>query len=540
MASSDNISINHALNVLKTIKTREESSEEKIKISAILQECRKSTEGKTLKEAITVLPPLTARDRESDESTISCQTPPNHQGSEKESAARTGSDPTHDRPRRGRILSSPVPYDYVEPAPDGADIELDMGRTSHSRHMHDREGEISIQSGSQSAKGDDPTRPLADSNRDLGDDILIGSDQWVTPVRPKRRHDNPKIEISQHDDEPDSSGDPDGEGHDTTQASKSSNVAPVSPGDFENVGLMKHSDTNKKGEGCTCPMRELAPHIRVLRIQLKKEVDTGENMISFGQVTGSWLEAGVIRSVHQLSRSPSERDAHVGHAQLYAKNACLTNRSDSILSTGQDSEKTFDNDYDESIHDISINAEMNPNLNEILENQKMILSKLDQLLTIRNDIDAIKKQINKQNLALSTIEGHLSSVMMAVPGSGKPYSNVEENPELRPVLGRDQCRGLQEIATPKIQGPDLDGGLQSKNQWVIKKGMYLDPINPNESNATKFLPSNDLVSRDVLYALINSSIRDKTMRSNMLYALETVKDDKDLKEFHEVLVKYLQ
>nr|DAZ91191.1 TPA_asm: phosphoprotein [Raton olivaceo morbillivirus] len=540
MASSDNISINHALNVLKTIKTREESPEEKIKVSAILQECRKSTEGKTLKEAITILPPLTARDHESDEPTISCQTPPNYQGSEKESATRTGSDPTHDRPRRGRILSSPVPYDYVEPAPDGVDTKPDMGCTSHSGYMHNREGEIPVQSGSQLVKGDDSTRPLADSNRNLGDDLLIDSDQWAMPIRLKRRHENPKIEISQHDDEPDSSGDPDSDGREVTQTSKFSSVAPVSPGDFENVGLMKHLDTNKKGEGCTYQVREQVPHIRALRIQLKKEADIGENTILFGQVTGSWLEAGVIRSVHQSNRSPSERNVHAGHAQPYAKNAYLTNRSDSLLSTEQDSEKTFDNDYDESIHDISINAEMNPNLNELLENQKMIISKLDQLLTIKNDIDAIKKQINKQNLALSTIEGHLSSVMMAVPGSGKPYSSVEENPELRPVLGRDQCRGLQEIATPKIQGPDLDGGLQSKNQWVIKKDMYLDPINSDESNATKFLPSNDLVSRDVLYALINSSIRDKTMRSNMLYALETVKDDKDLKEFHEVLLKYLQ
>nr|DAZ91193.1 TPA_asm: V protein [Raton olivaceo morbillivirus] len=261
MASSDNISINHALNVLKTIKTREESPEEKIKVSAILQECRKSTEGKTLKEAITILPPLTARDHESDEPTISCQTPPNYQGSEKESATRTGSDPTHDRPRRGRILSSPVPYDYVEPAPDGVDTKPDMGCTSHSGYMHNREGEIPVQSGSQLVKGDDSTRPLADSNRNLGDDLLIDSDQWAMPIRLKRRHENPKIEISQHDDEPDSSGDPDSDGREVTQTSKFSSVAPVSPGDFENVGLMKHLDTNKKGRRLHLPSeRTSTPH----------------------------------------------------------------------------------------------------------------------------------------------------------------------------------------------------------------------------------------------------------------------------------------
>nr|6HTL_A Chain A, Phosphoprotein [Measles morbillivirus] len=54
-------------------------------------------------------------------------------------------------------------------------------------------------------------------------------------------------------------------------------------------------------------------------------------------------------------------------------------------------------------------------LAKIHEDNQKIISKLESIPKIKGEVESIKKQINRQNISISTLEGHLSSIMIAIP-----------------------------------------------------------------------------------------------------------------------------
>nr|WIU81472.1 phosphoprotein [Niviventer confucianus morbillivirus] len=311
-------------------------------------------------------------------------------------------------------------------------------------------------------------------------------------------------------------------------------IEPIKEEDFAMVGL--RTGTKPKAARKRLPLpasNSSSPQTQPAQ-SIKK--GTGENMTLYGTMMGFSYTAGAIQSVPRSDLYPSGKDVPVENALTNAPTAKEILHT-SLTQISEQGEDELDVE-EKSFHEITNAANDTHTLNQLLDNQKLIISKLDQVLALKNDIDSIKKQLTKQSLAISTLEGHLSSIMIAVPGHGRPYSSVEENPDLKPVLGRDGGRGIPEVSTTK--SIDLDKGLSSKMTVTINREQYLDPLNDNKTNATRFMPTYGGKSREVIRSIIRASKLSSGTKLEMLRALDNVKNDEEVSQFYDILIKYLE
>nr|WPV62649.1 MAG: phosphoprotein [Wufeng rodent morbillivirus 1] len=311
-------------------------------------------------------------------------------------------------------------------------------------------------------------------------------------------------------------------------------IEPIKEEDFAAIGLRTGKTSKPPRKRLPLPITNPKSSQAPSAQSIKK--GTGESTTLYGTMMGFSYIAGAIQSVPKSDPCQSGKNVPVENVQANARTA----RENPPLGLNQidEQEENEPDDEEKSFHEITSAANDTQTLNQLIDNQKLILNKLDQVLSLKNDIDSIKKQLTKQSLAISTLEGHLSSIMIAVPGHGKPYSSIEENPDLKPVLGRDGGRGIPEVATPK--NIDFERGLSSKMTVTINKEQYLDPLNDTKTNATRFMPTYERKSKEVIRSIIRASKLASGTKLEMLRALDNVKNNEEVSQFYDILIKYLE
>nr|ADX06818.1 phosphoprotein [Phocine morbillivirus] len=270
---------------------------------------------------------------------------------------------------------------------------------------------------------------------------------------------------------------------------------------------------------------------------------TGEKLASHGMMTAAGLTNGATRSAPKSTGGASGPNASAGSVPQSVTTAKMIQKCKTESGTRPQPEKPneieSDGEYDDEL--FSEIQEIRSAITKLTEDNQSILSDLDTLLLLKGEIDSIKKQISKQNIAISTIEGHLSSIMIAIPGFGKdtgdPTANVDINPDVRPIIGRDSGRALAEVLKKPAssRGNQKDGGLILGSKGQLLKDLQLKPIDKNSSSAIGFKPKDSAPSKAVIASLIRSSKVDQSHKQNMLSLLKNIKGDDNLNEFYQMI-----
>nr|AJT59436.1 phosphoprotein [Peste des petits ruminants virus] len=318
----------------------------------------------------------------------------------------------------------------------------------------------------------------------------------------------------------------------------------------DDIQAVLNSQKNKGGRfqgGKTLRVPEIpdVKHSGPSAQSIKKGTD-GNSVLS-GTATECLLINGATRAVPESRWESSERNASVESVPKSARSAKtiqeLTQESGTIASLTQPKENDSEYEYEDGL--FTEIQDIRASIAKIHEDNKTILSKLESILLLKGEIDTIKKQISKQNISISTIEGHLSSIMIAIPGFGKdikdPTSEVELNPDLRPIISRDSGRALAEVlkkpAVDRSQKNGIKANSSSKGQLL--KDLQLKPVDKQASSAIGFIPSDHESSRSVIRSIIKSSKLNIDHKDYLLDLLNDVKGSKDLKEFHKMLTTIL-
>lgn len=312
---------------------------------------------------------------------------------------------------------------------------------------------------------------------------------------------------------------------------------------------------------------------------------------SCGTDTGLSSRNSAILDAHESGWKPSKKNAHVEIAQSSAQNASTIECDKNQKSDESTEEKprvvqrltdyllrnlpstilepiyndislvstVDDEDFDNELMKIGL---INHHLLEIILNQQKIITTIaERQNKMVSKIENLERILAKTNLSLSTVEGHISSMMIMIPGKAKPDRQVPKNPELRPMLGR-KCEEQYELlsfesmkAQGKAHGKD-DASTTSHNtseeqqdmpnrisedltintdiapvKVHAREDLFLEVLPENKTNASNFVPDDHIRSPTVLRNIITSNIRDPDVRMD-LYVL--IKDDMDVEDLKEI------
>nr|UTJ93952.1 RNA dependent RNA polymerase subunit [Measles morbillivirus] len=278
---------------------------------------------------------------------------------------------------------------------------------------------------------------------------------------------------------------------------------------------------------------------------IKKGTDA--RLASFGTEIASLLTGGATQCAQRSPLEPLGPGAPAGNVPKFVSNAALipewTPESGTTVSQrSQNNEEGGDYYDDELFSDVQ---DIKTALAKIHEDNQKIISKLESLLLLKGEVESIKKQINRQNISISTLEGHLSSIMIAIPGFGKdpsdPTADVEINPDLKPIIGRDSGRALAEVLKKPVasrQPQGMTNGRTSSRGQLLKE-FQLKPIGKKVSSAVGFVPDTSPTSRSVIRSIIKSSRLDEDRKSYLMTLLDDIKGANDLAKFHQMLMKII-
>ncbi|UQM99533.1 phosphoprotein [Ninove microtus virus] len=264
---------------------------------------------------------------------------------------------------------------------------------------------------------------------------------------------------------------------------------------------------------------------------VKKGIDG--NTVSTPLVDVPSSENGAIPNVHpSLLRQPSSH-AHAENAPEGVSSVSTTG------STWQSCETP------------SHNPDIEGKIDLIINTLDGITRKLDMLPEIKEEIKNINKKITTLSLGLSVVENYIKSMMIIIPSSGKNQNEEypEINPDLKPVIGRDNTRGLDEVTLkrgnledlneeqepplkdqqPKqdTEGPNRSGkesansGKPKRTPRTIDDKHIIKPLNFDESNAANFKPKNDFASYMTIVAMIRNEIDDISVRESLIKWVDT-------------------
>lgn len=313
------------------------------------------------------------------------------------------------------------------------------------------------------------------------------------------------------------------------------------PDDLEGLAIGEKGNRPLKPKRLNLP--KVLPSDENESPEIKKGIEKSTN--SSGITPGSWSKPGAIPCVPLLSHPEGTMSVPAENVRLNVTNVqdLEDQGHPDMASTPKpnhlDNDPYDDDDFSASLHNVSLAAESRIDLSQLLENQQIIMQKLDAILSFKSEIESIKKQLTKQNLALSTLEGHMSSIMIAVPGSGKPSGDTELNPDLKPILGRDRNRGFTEVTERKQYNFDDSGSISSKSVSSLRRKVMLTPLDHTSTNASEFIPKDDLSSRYTIKAIIRARVKDPAVQEQMLHALDETQGDNNIKTFHNLLLQYL-
>lgn len=180
-------------------------------------------------------------------------------------------------------------------------------------------------------------------------------------------------------------------------------------------------------------------------------------------------------------------------------------------------------------------------IDEILENQVKILAKINAVLEIKEELSSIKKTLTNHSLALSTIDKYISDLMVVIPKSGIPDSETQHdtNPDLRMVIGRDHTRGLSEVkklqnASNPIEVPeDLFVPPEVSQEYILKD------IDNTKNNASNFVPTDDLVSKEIICQIIKRNVHDPTLQEDLISLVQESYGKIPLKEVYSTINQFI-
>lgn len=196
-----------------------------------------------------------------------------------------------------------------------------------------------------------------------------------------------------------------------------------------------------------------------------------------------------------------------------------------------------------SLDSMDLESTLVSKLDQILENQEQILIKLKLVAEMKQEIGDIKKILTTHGVAMSTIEGYISSLMIVIPGSGKPDSESprDTNPDLRPILGRDNSRGIHEVAKLDIS---LDE-CKIKSKTVQGDPMELEeeythkPLDFTKNNAANFVPTNSNISLKVVEGIIDDRASSINEAESIKKWLHSQLGNYDLKDLYAMILDIL-
>nr|QKV44026.1 phospoprotein [Henipavirus nipahense]QKV44035.1 phospoprotein [Henipavirus nipahense] len=161
-----------------------------------------------------------------------------------------------------------------------------------------------------------------------------------------------------------------------------------------------------------------------------------------------------------------------------------------------------------------------------------IEEQVKEIPKIINKLESIDRVLAKTNTALSTIEGHLVSMMIMIPGKGKGERKGKSNPELKPVIGRDVLEQQSLFSFDNVKN-FRDGSLTNEPYGTavqLRGDLILPELNFEETNASQFVPMADDSSRDVVKTLIRTHIKDRELRSELIDYLNRAENDEEIQE----------
>ncbi|UOL48935.1 phosphoprotein [Jingmen Myotis davidii paramyxovirus 1] len=237
---------------------------------------------------------------------------------------------------------------------------------------------------------------------------------------------------------------------------------------------------------------------------------TTEGSTQYPRLVGKpMLMSGATHVVHQSHQTQSDSDAGVESAPSSADSVKMI--SPLFESIRDDNDKRL--------------KSLEEKMDKLLENQAKIMTKLNSVLEIREDISNIKNALTNQSLALSTIDNYISELMIVIPKSGidDDTDDFEKkvNPDLKMVIGRDNSRGRKEVMKQSSVMEKIDVGDDLFIPNEINEDYITQPIDNTKNNAAKFVPTEDPTSARILKAIIRKETKNDTLISQLYELIDS-------------------
>uniref|UniRef100_A0AAU7T2B2 Phosphoprotein n=1 Tax=Gainesville rodent jeilong virus 1 TaxID=3163281 RepID=A0AAU7T2B2_9MONO len=296
-------------------------------------------------------------------------------------------------------------------------------------------------------------------------------------------------------------------------------IRDATPVDFGTILEEDTSKTHKRLRGITMAALESIPETSDAPM-IKK--GTGGNIASTTSTAGYLSESGATHSVQKSQ-------LHQPSTNVLAENA---REPVSIVSTTgctpQGSQATQTDQFSEAKMDMIIKTLCN------------LEAKLGLLPEIKEELKALNKRINNISLGLSTVENYIKDMMIIIPGSGKNPDDDESevNPDLKAVIGRDRTRGLSEVKTKRIAFEKMTPGVSEPVE--IEEKYITRELDFTKSNASNFVPTDSLASKQVMLAMIDEAVGNKRLAQKVKTWLSGALEKDDPKRVYQSLVQVLK
>ncbi|UOL48904.1 phosphoprotein [Wufeng Eothenomys melanogaster jeilongvirus 1] len=241
---------------------------------------------------------------------------------------------------------------------------------------------------------------------------------------------------------------------------------------------------------------------------------TDGNTVSTPLVDVQSSESGATLGVHEsLLRQPNT-NAYAESAQSGVSDVSTTRCTDESGEAAQG------------------HKEVEGKIDLLLSAVDRITRKLDSLPEIKEEIKNINKKITNLSLGLSTIEGYIKSMMIIIPGSGNKNEGgtTDINPDLKPVLGRDNTRGLPELFKKRNTLESLDQEISSTQE--ISEEHVIQPLDFTKANASNFIPGQDLASYKTIVAMIHEEVKDIESRIALLQWVDSTREEMPMSDIY--------
>ncbi|UOL48912.1 phosphoprotein [Wufeng Typhlomys cinereus jeilongvirus 1] len=225
------------------------------------------------------------------------------------------------------------------------------------------------------------------------------------------------------------------------------------------------------------------------------------NTASVSQMEERQLESGATPAVRKSQQYRSSRSVSAGSVQSNVSNVSTTSNDD--------------------IEQDTCSSSLEEKIDKIMNDQKIIMRYLKGLGEITEEIKTLRRSIQKQALALSTVESYITDMMIIIPKFGNPNydPNSDRNPDLRPVIGRDTTRGLKEVSKKWDAADSFDPSKKPVLQ--LNKEVLTEPLNFQKNNAANFVPSEDYANYMILLGIIDNEVNDKRVAQKLKELLKS-------------------